>query len=449
MWNRTSHVTLRTRGTRANSDIALDSPANPGTDQFATKRRAASAFDAEQLKVDAAGQALHESRTAGQISDHTCESGALVLASAGDTSGCRHHYHGADVDEAHQERQSAIKGMNDHSDASHTRDEPPQIQATARGEPGAPNRRAHELAQRSPDSQRRRRAGGVTARVVLEIDGRPGCEPERHELGFTGLMEHASGRHEDGVLGFASGVQHTALPFSARLTILEYPLHLAVQTYVGLNFNTMALLCQGFDFGPMDLACVMDLWLQSDQLRRVPEGSVAEVVKRTLRFVKLEWSPVVRISFIVCMHSCWPQAKHTWWHASLIWSCAELEVWRGPADGKPGAGTFRTYVAQIVQHALSPHPEVFIAALQDFVEGLPLVTVAAIEAFFSVPDSISDPIAIAARHYLQLLHVEDERSVGAVTPICVPRGDERLSDFGGLSPVTLQGFETPAAAGRP
>jgi len=241
-------------------------------------------------------------------------------------------------------------------------------------------------------------------KVVLEIEGRSGCE--RHELEFTGLMEHASGRQEDAVLGFASGVQRTPLPFSAKLTILEYPLHLAVQTYIGLNFNTMAMLCQGFAFGPMDLACVMDLWLQSDCLRRVPEAEISEVVRRTLRFVKLRWAPVVRVSFVVCMHSCWMQAGHAWWHRSLIRSCLELEVWRGPADGEPGAGTFRSYITQIIQHALAPYPEAFLSALQGFVEGLPRIMVTAIEAFFKPPTSVSDPVAIVARHYLQLLQAE-------------------------------------------
>lgn len=239
-------------------------------------------------------------------------------------------------------------------------------------------------------------------KVVLEIEGDP--EGVQHELQFTGLMEHASGRQEDAVLGFASGTQVTPLPFSAKLTILEYPLHLAVQTYIGLNFNTMAMLCQGFDFGPMDLACVMDLWLQSDQLRRVPEADISEVVRRTLRFVKLCWAPVVRVSFVVCMHSCWMQAGHLWWHASLIRSCVELEVWRGPADGEPGAGTFRSYIAQIVQHALAPYPEVFLSALQRFFEKLPPITRAALDAFFpDAPSSISDPVAIVARHYLDML----------------------------------------------
>lgn len=166
----------------------------------------------------------------------------------------------------------------------------------------------------------------------------------------------------------------------------------------------MAMLCQGFDFGPMDLACVMDLWLQSDQLRLVPEADISEVVRRTLRFVKLSWAPVVRVSFVVCMHSCWMQAGHPWWHASLIRSCMELEVWRGPADGEPGAGTFRSYIAQIVQHALAPYPEVFVSALQQFMESMPPITLGALDAFFvEAPTSISDPVAIVARHYLQLL----------------------------------------------
>eukprot|EP00927_Polykrikos_kofoidii_P046899 TRINITY_DN41006_c0_g1_i1.p1 TRINITY_DN41006_c0_g1~~TRINITY_DN41006_c0_g1_i1.p1 ORF type:complete len:804 (-),score=135.09 TRINITY_DN41006_c0_g1_i1:9-2420(-) len=242
-------------------------------------------------------------------------------------------------------------------------------------------------------------------KVVLEVESF-GLTVERHELEFTGLMEHASGRQEDAVLGFASGMQRTPLPFSAKLTILEYPLHLAVQTYVGLNFNTMAMLCQGFDFGPMDLACVMDLWLQSDQLRRVPEADIAEVVRRTLRFVRATWAPVVRVSFVVCMHSCWMQAGHVWWHASLIRSCVELEVWNAPNDGEPGAGTFRSYVAQIVQHALAPYPEMFVSALQGFVERLPPVELSDLEAFFQVPASLSDPIAVVARHYLDLLKQE-------------------------------------------
>eukprot|EP00932_Pfiesteria_piscicida_P022733 SRR837773.9483.p1 GENE.SRR837773.9483~~SRR837773.9483.p1 ORF type:complete len:236 (+),score=23.98 SRR837773.9483:226-933(+) len=95
-------------------------------------------------------------------------------------------------------------------------------------------------------------------KVALEVDTGGGLE--RHELEFTGLMEHASGRQEDAVLGFNSGVHRTPLPFSVQLMIYEYPLHLAVQTYIGFNFRTMAMLCQGFDFGPMDLACVMDIW---------------------------------------------------------------------------------------------------------------------------------------------------------------------------------------------
>jgi len=248
-------------------------------------------------------------------------------------------------------------------------------------------------------------------KVVLEIEGDPAGQ--QHELKFTGLMEHASGRQEDAVLGFASGTQLTPLPFTAKLTILEYPLHLAIQTYIGLNFNTMAMLRQGFDFGPMDLACVMDLWLQSDQLRRVPEADISEVVRRTLRVVKLNWAPVVRVSFVVCMHSCWMQAVYKWWHTSLIRSCLELQVWRGPSDSEPGAGTFRSYIAQIVQHALSPHPNVFVEALQDFVEGLPKITLDAVERFFpEAPSSISDPIAIVARHYLKLLRDGASDSIG-------------------------------------
>merc|ERR1740130_2291678 len=101
------------------------------------------------------------------------------------------------------------------------------------------------------------------------------------------------------------------------------------------------------------------------------------------------------------------QASQKWWHASLIRSCNELQVWRGPAEGEPGASTFRSYVGQIVQHALSPHPKVFLQALQDFVEALPILTLAAVEQFFTeAPCSISDPIAIVARHYLKLLHEE-------------------------------------------
>jgi len=72
----------------------------------------------------------------------------------------------------------------------------------------------------------------------------------------TGLIEQTRRQQEDAVLGFAavgfaSSVQMSPLPFTAKLTILEYPLHLAVQTYIGLNFNTMAMLCK-YDFGPMD-----------------------------------------------------------------------------------------------------------------------------------------------------------------------------------------------------
>lgn len=246
-------------------------------------------------------------------------------------------------------------------------------------------------------------------KVELEIESTE-SGTTRHELEFTGLMEHASGRQEDAVLGFASDLQQTPLPFSARLTIYEYPVHLAVQTYIGLNFNTMAMLCQGFEFGPMDLACVMDLWLQSDQLRRVPEADISEVVRRTLKFVKLDWAPVVRVSFVVCMHSCWMQAGQIWWHESLIRSCLELEVWRGPADGEPGAGTFRSYIAQIVQHALAPYPEMFIKSLQQFVQQFPPVTLESIDNFFPKPDSMSDPVSIVARHYRDLLTAEVELS---------------------------------------
>mmetsp|Transcript_175028 Transcript_175028/g.561270 ORF Transcript_175028/g.561270 Transcript_175028/m.561270 type:complete len:770 (-) Transcript_175028:54-2363(-) len=250
-------------------------------------------------------------------------------------------------------------------------------------------------------------------KVVLEMDDGRG-ESERHDLEFTGLMEHASGRQEDAVLGFNSGMHRTPLPFSVQLMIYEYPLHLAVQTYIGSNFNTMAMLCQGFDFGPMDLACVMDLWLQSDQLRRVPESEISEVVRRTLCFVKLSWPPVVRVSFVVCMHSCWLQAVNDWWHKSLIRSCLEMEVWRGPAEGEPGSGTFRSYIATLIQHALAPYHKVFLSALQAFFEGLPTITAGSLEAFFERPSSLSDPVAIVARHYLDLLHAE-EAALGIAT----------------------------------
>lgn len=265
-------------------------------------------------------------------------------------------------------------------------------------------------------------------KVVLEIEGDP--SGQLHELEFTGLMEHASGRQEDVVLGFASGTQLMPLPFSAKLTILEHPLHLAVQTYIGLNFNTMAMLCQGFEFGPMDLACVMDLWLQSDQLRRVPESDISEVVRRTLRFVKLSWAPVVRVSFVVCMHSCWMQASQKWWHASLIRSCVELEVWRGPADGEPGAGTFRSYIAQIVTNALAPYPRVFVEALQEYVEALPSFAFSCLQEFFKeAPSSISDPVAIVARHYLSLLQEEVSGQVDAKTAINVVELSDLLEGF--------------------
>merc|ERR1712151_1068079 len=107
-----------------------------------------------------------------------------------------------------------------------------------------------------------------------------------------------------------------------------------------------------------------------------------------------------------CMHSCWMQAGDTWWHSSLIQSCLELEVGRGPSDGAPGAGTFRSYIVQIIQHAVAPYPEVFLVALRSFVDALPTITLQAIEAFFPQPTSISDPVAIVARHYLQLLRGE-------------------------------------------
>jgi len=274
-------------------------------------------------------------------------------------------------------------------------------------------------------------------KAVLEIEGDP--SGQHHELEFTGLMEHASGRQEDVVLGFASGTHLLPLPFSARLMILEHPLHLAVQTYIGLNFNTMAMLCQGFEFGPMDLACVMDLWLQSDQLRRVPEADISEVVRRTLRFVKLSWAPVVRVSFVVCMHSCWMQASHKWWHASLIRSCVELEVWRGPADGEPGAGTFRSYIAQIVTNALAPYPGVFVEALQDYMEALPVFAFSSLEKFFKeAPSSISDPIAIVARHYVNLLQEEASGQVDAKIALTVAELSELLDGFKRLVGLPLE-----------
>jgi len=241
-------------------------------------------------------------------------------------------------------------------------------------------------------------------KVLLEIEG----DPNIQELEFTtGLIEQTRRQQEDAVLGFAavgfaSTVQMSPLPFTAKLTILEYPLHLAVQTYIGLNFNTMAMLCK-YDFGPMDLACIMDVWLQSNELRRLPEADLPNVVTRTLRFVKLEWAPMVRLSFVVWMHSCSMQASHVWWHSSLIRSCVALEVWRGASDGEPSASRFRSHIVQIVQRALAPHPKVFLAAVQAYVGNLPHIELSQLEAFFPPPASVSDPLAIVARHYLELL----------------------------------------------
>mmetsp|Transcript_27402 Transcript_27402/g.63988 ORF Transcript_27402/g.63988 Transcript_27402/m.63988 type:complete len:737 (+) Transcript_27402:27-2237(+) len=281
-------------------------------------------------------------------------------------------------------------------------------------------------------------------KAFLEIEGDEGGE---EKLVFTGLnlMENAgaTGRQEEAVLGFGSCPKHTPLPFTAKVTLLEYPLHLAVQTYIGLNFNTMASLCPDFDFGPMDLACVMELWLQSDQLRRVPEADIEEIVERTLHYVKLVWAPVVRVSFIVCMHSCWSQASYTWWHASLIKSCLELEVWR--SSGGTAADTvntaansslFRPYIVQIMSNALFEHKEVFVLALKNFVDGLPTITVNSIAVFFpEVPDSVSDPIAVVARHYLCLLQGAMKEDAGTSTVPSLKVLAELLTGFRRLVPV--------------
>jgi len=111
----------------------------------------------------------------------------------------------------------------------------------------------------------------------------------------------------------------------------------------------------------------------------------------------------------------------------------ELEVWRGPAQGEPGAGTFRSYIAQIVQHALAPHPNVFIEALQEFIEALPPLTLTAIESFFpEAPTSISDPVAIVARHYLKLLREEASKSRTEISSLSVASLAELLEGFGRL-----------------
>merc|ERR1719373_893313 len=92
----------------------------------------------------------------------------------------------------------------------------------------------------------------------------------------------------------------------------------------------------------------------------------------------------------------------------------DLEVWCLPADGELGAGTFRSYVAQIVQHALRPHFELFLAALQACLARLPPVRLTDIqESLPQAVDSPSDPVAIVTRHYLDLLRSEGVRTTEA------------------------------------
>lgn len=84
-----------------------------------------------------------------------------------------------------------------------------------------------------------------------------------------------------------------------------------------------------------------------------------------------------------------------------------MEVWRGPLNGEPGLGTFRSYITQVIQHALVQYPQVFVAALQSFLRGLPTIPLEALNVFFETPTSLSDPVAIVAKHYLRLLQVEE------------------------------------------
>lgn len=117
----------------------------------------------------------------------------------------------------------------------------------------------------------------------------------------------------------------------------------------------------------------------------------------------------------------------------------ELQVWRGPAQNEPGAGTFRSYIGQIVQHALSPHPQIFVQALQEFIEALPPISMTAVKKFFpEAPTSISDPVAIVARHYLSLLEE------GAADPnrcISVSNLTQLLDGFGRLVGPPLERSE--------
>jgi len=107
----------------------------------------------------------------------------------------------------------------------------------------------------------------------------------------------------------------------------------------------------------------------------------------------------------------------------------ELQVWCAPADGEPGAGTFRSYVAQIVQHAVAPYPDVFVVAVQGFLERMPTVGLPLLEAFFQDPVSLSDPVAIVARHYLGLLRSEASSSGSSLAPVAVAVLTELLNGF--------------------
>lgn len=135
------------------------------------------------------------------------------------------------------------------------------------------------------------------------------------------------------------------------------------------------------------------------------ESDFTQVITRTLGFVKTSWPAVVRIYFVVGMHSTWKQAAMKWWHTSFIRSCLDLQVWQGPVVGEPGAGTLQSYISQIIAYALIPNRLLFIEALKEFIESMPPISLVAMDHFFDkVPSSNSCPIAIVARHYFDMLH---------------------------------------------